>query len=254
MTISHKVAHAVQYIQALELPEFDSANLATASTPLRVAQGEDAGAAVAAGSLVSFVSGLTEQHKNDVLNSTLLAQLAASKAYDRFKQTKLWYDKYVEVLAQVGWVVPAFAFRDYRPSGTSLVLSDAVLEILSAIATGDEMKILRAALTSLREDPKNEGPLHLFDSQSFPDNIGTFQIMPVGEDDGQVVMALAAMDFKSTKHVTRFLWFSWTSSSVKLVQSAQKCVLNEHIYGRVRQQVIDKLAGRASEYIKDIEI
>lgn len=242
------------YIRSIELPSPDARLQSVYNPRAKAFQDNTEGAAVNAGSLVSFVSGLTAQHKSDVLNSTLLAQLAANKKYDRYNQTRQWYDFYVSVLAQVGWVVPAFAYRQYSPSGSSLVVSDAVLAILSAVATGSEVDILRTTLESLKNNPNNEGPLVLFDQQSFPENLGTFQIFPVGEDDGQVVMALAAMEFKAQKHVTRFLWFTWESTSTQLFQSAQKAVLNEDVYGRVRQEVINKLGDRASQYIKDIEI
>lgn len=253
--IKQQVADNVTtYLKQLELPEVDTSLPALFRQEAAVFKDDTQGAAVNAGSLVSFVSGLTEKHKSDVLNSTLLAQLAASKQYDRFKNTMSWYNFYIQVLAQVGWNIPAFAFRDYSPSGSSLVLSDAVLDILNAVATGSEMDILRATLGSLKDKPGNEGPLTLFDQQSFPENVGTFQIFPVSEDDGQVVMAMSAMQFNSEKHVTRFLWWSWTRTSVRLQQSAQKAVLNEDLYGKVRQQVIDKLGDRASQFIKDIEI
>lgn len=254
MNKQHKIDQIKKYIAELPIAPAD-AKLPHIYNPKATAFADkEEGASVDAGSLVSFVSGLTALHKSDVLNSTLLAQLAANKAFDRFKMTREWYGKYCEVLAQVGWVVPTFAYREYSPSGASLQLSDAVLDILSAIATGDEMKIVEATLKSLRDNPSNEGPLTLFDSQSYPENIGTFQILPVGEDDGNVVMVLTALEFKAEKHVTRFLWFSWTSTSVKLFQSAQKSVLNEDVYGQVRAEVIKKLGDRASQYIKDIEI
>lgn len=58
-----------------------------------LADGDEA-AYVDAGSLVSFVAGVSGQHKSDALNSTLLAQLAANKKFDREKQTVEWYDFY----------------------------------------------------------------------------------------------------------------------------------------------------------------
>lgn len=242
------------YIRELPLAPLDSTQPHVYDPKASAFADDKEGAAVDAGSLVSFVSGLTAVHKSDVLNSTLLAQLAASKAFDRFKQTRQWYEKYCEVLAQVGWVVPTFAYREYSPSGASLQLSDAILDILSAIATGDEIKIVQATLTSLKDNPSSQGPLTLFENQSYPENVGTFQILPVGEDDGEVVMVLTALEFRSEKHVTRFLWFSWTTTTVKLFQSAQKSVLNEDVYKLVRQEVIEKLGDRASQYIKDLEI
>src|SRR5262245_44005572 len=56
------------------------------------------GAYVAEGSTVSFVAGVSAQHQADILNSTLLAQLAANKKYDREVATREWYDFYKTVL------------------------------------------------------------------------------------------------------------------------------------------------------------
>ena len=216
---------------------------------------DDAPAAAAnAGSLVSFVGGLLQQNKEDVLNSTLLAQLAATKKYDRYKQTKDWYDFYINVLANVGWVVPAFAFRGFTPTGSSFKMNDAVLQILSAIATGSELAILTATMKALEENKDNQDAVVLFDSQSFPETSGNFQILPVSEDRGDIVMALSAMQFTANKHVTNFLWWKWTTTEVNIFQSAQKAVLNNIIYSKVRQEVINKLGDKAKTFIKDIEI
>lgn len=51
-------------------------------------------AAVDAGSLLSFVEGLSVQEREDVLYSVQLAQRAATGQFDRFTQTHLWYQKY----------------------------------------------------------------------------------------------------------------------------------------------------------------
>ena len=242
------------YIANLEIAEADPKQKTVFRADAPAFLDDEPGAVVDSGSLVSFVGGISGLHKSDVLNSTLLAQLAANKQFDRFKQTREWYTFYTDVLSNLAWNIPNFFFREYQPSGTELVLSDAILDILSAIATGDEMKILEAALSGLRDNPSNEGPLTLFDQQSFPENIGTFQIFPCSMDRGDVVMAQAAMQFTSEKHVTRFLWFKWTSFSVKLFQSSQKGVLNEDIYSKIRQDVITKLGDNAKQFILDLKI
>jgi hypothetical protein len=58
---------------------------------------------VAAASVVSFADGVTGQQKEDLLNSTLLEQLAANHRFDREKDTLNWYEAYRTVLRGVGW-------------------------------------------------------------------------------------------------------------------------------------------------------
>jgi hypothetical protein len=75
---------------------------------------------VAAASVVSFADGVTGQQKEDLLNSTLLAQLAANGRFDRERDTPNWYELYRTVLNGVGWrseVVPPIR----RPPGGTTV-------------------------------------------------------------------------------------------------------------------------------------
>src|SRR3984957_624544 len=58
---------------------------------------------VAAASIVSFADGVSGQQKEDLLNSTLLAQLVANRRCDRERDTLNWYDAYRSVLRGVGW-------------------------------------------------------------------------------------------------------------------------------------------------------
>jgi hypothetical protein len=52
-------------------------------------------------SIVTFDKEISMQYKKDVLNSQLLAQLAADKIAKR--ETYEWYKKYQEVLTRIGW-------------------------------------------------------------------------------------------------------------------------------------------------------
>jgi hypothetical protein len=71
------------------------------------------------GSLVeTFVDGLKGRHLCDVLNVTLLAQLAANVKYDREAEPVPWTKYYTRVLENVGWVVLEFSFSGPRSHET----------------------------------------------------------------------------------------------------------------------------------------
>lgn len=90
------------YIEALELPELHSKRSSDTNSVI------DSAACINNRMLQSFAADLTEQQKSDVLNSTLLAQLAADKAYTKDAagryDVKGWYSKFSEVLLNLGWV------------------------------------------------------------------------------------------------------------------------------------------------------
>ena len=46
--------------------------------------------------------------QEDVLNSTLFAQLAANQSYDRQTRFMEWYEYYRDILWNIGWDVAEF--------------------------------------------------------------------------------------------------------------------------------------------------
>ncbi len=245
------------YVTSLELatPEAASDLVGRRSVAaLRRADGA-AAAFVDAGSAVTFVEGISVERQNDVLDSTLLAQLAANKKYDRERQTEQWYGYYREVLENLGWVVGGFGFQRYEASGTSVRMDKAALEIIKAAATGNELAILTAALDALDKANPDSDQIVLFDANGSQGEGGNFQLATAQQDtSGNVAMALGAFYFKADEHKGRFLFWSWSTQSINFYFSTQRVVLNERIYATVRQAVIDKLGRTRQDFVAGIDI
>lgn len=221
--------------------------------PGSVAAGESA--EVNAGSLTSFTEKLSGQNRSDVKNSTLFAQLAANKAYDRYKQPMDWYRKYVDVLGLIGWNQPAFNFDDYHSKGSTVQLDQAVLGILAAIATAQEVAIVKATMDGLKALGDESKQMLIWDANSNNGDAGNFQIFPADTTpNGDVVMILDGMQFNASSSHTRFLWWTWDTTSIQIKRAASKFVLNEDVYGKVRQAIIDKLGDRAVQLVAEIPI
>jgi hypothetical protein len=214
-----------------------------------------ASAQVNAGSLTSFTQNLSGQNKNDVKNSTLFAQLAANVAYDRTKDPINWYKNYVEVLGQIGWNQPAFAFDTYSSGGSTVQMDEAVLGILARIATGDELAMVAATMEGLKSLGSDTKQMKIWDASACNGSNGNFQIFPVDRvPNGDVVMVLTGMQFNATTSHGRFLWWSWSSTSINIQRAADKFVLNESVYETVRAAIVQKLGERAVQLVADIDI
>lgn len=212
-------------------------------------------AQVNAGSLCSFTERLAGQQKSDVQNSTLFAQLAANKKFDRYLVPMDWYKYYTEVLGTIGWNQPAFAFDTYTSGGSTVKLDEAVLGILAAIATGDELLIVKKTMSGLAGLSDDSKQMLVWNANSNKGNNGNFQIFPVDAlPNGDVVMVLDGMQFDAKTSHARFLWWTWQSSSIKIQRAAHKFVLNESVYSEVRQPIIDKLGDRAKQLVAGIDI
>ncbi len=210
-------------------------------------------AAVDVGSLMSFVEGVGPSDKQDVLLSVQLAQRGASGKYDRFEQTESWYQKYVEILEQLGWVGEQFAFAKYEQHQGELRMDQAALAIITAIATQNQLSVLKEAVDALAKLAEDDGTIRLFDFHSSAQASGNFQIGAVQKsDNGALSLALGAFYFRSNDARRRFLFFSWGAQQVNFWTGAQKMTLNQEFYAGRREAVARKLGDTADEYIEDL--
>lgn len=206
------------------------------------------------GSMVSFVAGVNQQHQQDALNSTLLAQLAANAQYDRTKDTVNWYKAYAQVLETVGWQVQNFNFNQFEASGNTFTVDAVVLQLLSSIATQDELAIAKATIDALQGLDKGDGRLALFNSASHPASNGNFQLAAAVESNNILMLKVGAFYFYSNETTTDFLWWHYSSSDTKFWQGGQVMNLNDQVYGQVRQQIIDKLGSHAKTAIQNLPL
>lgn len=206
------------------------------------------------GSLVSFVNNVPSQQRTDVLNSSLLAQLAANKKHDPYNDTETWFKFYAKVMKNVGWVIQDFEFTAYKISEIDFKLSQLTLQILSGLVGGNAeiMKVLKGTVDSLAKDP---GGVSLYSSKSTSANKGKFLIAPCAVDSSrQVTVALLGLHFEAPQNEKNFFFFKWKSSSMRLWVSTQKCTLNEDLYQQVRDDIRQKLGDKANTNIHKLEL
>ncbi|PCE67550.1 hypothetical protein [Salinivibrio sp. YCSC6] len=242
------------YIETLELATLDSAVVPkkAARRTLAVTKDDKESANVSANSVVSFTKDLPEQLRADVLNSTLFAQLAATAKFNPETDPKGWYQKYNEVLNNIGWNFPSWDFSKVQTSSKGFEISKEVIKLIQKVDVS-AAGMMSAVLESLSASD-NSDAADLFDSVSNPKEDANFQIGPCAYSGKNVVMTSACMFFKATEHVHRFLWFTWKDQSTELWGSARKAELVDDVYARVRNQIIEKLGNRAEKYVMDIDL
>ena len=207
------------------------------------------------GSLVSFVEGVTEEDKNDVLYSVQIAQRAASGAYDRFTQTQFWYQKYTEVLQALGWASEQFSFSLFKQDEGEFRMDQAALGIITAIATQNQLGVLKQAVSALSELADDDGPISLFDFHSSMQSSGNFQLGAVQRsDNGAVSLAIGSFYFHAVDDRRRFLFLRWGTRKIQFWSAAQRMTLNKDFYARRRADVIAKLDADARDFIMDLKL
>ncbi|MBI6854133.1 hypothetical protein YA0002_15255 [Pseudomonas cichorii] len=241
-----------------EHTEAMSARLQSGDQPVVPVEPEGA---VVGGSVIAFTEGVSRQNKEDVMDSFLFATLVANKAFNPESQTQLWYSKYNEVLAKLGWFSTNWSYAQYRTTKQSFTMDQVGLEIIgSAIAaaalpgpaSAAMLKVAADAIAALKAKDK---PLKLFERQSKTHKGGSFRIAACTESsDGFVNVALGAVNFNSTINATNVLFWEWNNSDVSTYQGKNSLVLNSTIYKGVRELVRERLGNNAKDAIAEFEI
>lgn len=251
------------FINSLELPPVhpviarlaNTAKLAAADPPPT----DKPSANIDAGSLVSFTANVSDQHRSDALNSTLLAQLNSDKLFNRFDPAQVipWYQNYTTVLSKIGWDMQEFDFVNYQASGSTFSIDQSIIQILASFLTAPELAVEQAALTAL-ENLKTDDPWYtVWDQQSHSANGGNFQLASCTDNNGAentLVIKMSAYSFSTTETTTRFLWTNYSSSDTQLHYANETATLDEDVYTQVRQQIIDKLGDKAKTFVGSLDI
>ena len=245
-------------VNAIEVPtesEVKDARNMPAMPSALAAEVQKPAAFVDSGSVVAFVSGVTGQNREDVLNSTLLAQMAADKKFSRETQVMDWYAFYQEVLGKVGWVTQGFNWEQYTSQKTSFTMDEAVLEIAAAALTGqEEIAVVTAALEAMKSLKGGDSRLKIFDHSASSDKAGNFQISVCTETNGAVAMKTMAFYYDAEQQSTTVLFFNFSSASTTLNQAVNAQTLDSQIYAQVRQAVITKLGDNAKNFVLNLDI
>lgn len=248
-------------IQALVIPAPTALQLATTLAVPRVIAADPSGreADVDGGSLVSFVAGVSADHRSAALNSTLLAAMNSDTKYNRNKASEVldWYNNYVSVLQLCGWSAQNFGFQNYQASGSTVSINSAIVEIIAAAVTGPELAVVEAGLDALKNLSTDDPWYKVWDQSTHSENGGNFQIVPVSDSSGArntLVMQCSAFAFSTSQTTTRFLWVDYNSSDMQLQYNVQTMTLDEDLWDQVSTTVITKLGSNSKTKIGNLGI
>jgi len=201
-----------------------------------------ASAAAVAGSLVAFAPGVSAQHQQDVLQSLLLAQLAANAKADRHKDPAAWFRAYSSVLEQAAWVVEASTTATRFLPQTSTFSAASVVNFGFRSLTPEESAVVTATLNAFRSDAGGASQV-VFECPSHSGGIGNFQVAFVAEEGGVVGMRILQVSFNAPQHVGRLMLEEFTGAA-KFQLAFLAVTQNEEIYARVRNSIAAKVESR----------
>lgn len=206
---------------------------------------------VVASDVVSFVKGVSSERRQDIVNSSLLAQLVASKQVPDRTNVTQWYQAYFDVLKNIGWVIQDHSFSSYTEEANGLEAHEAILKVAGAFLGGTPaaLAIVMSTLEALKSMDDSKPWMTIFDRETKHANTGHFQIALAEQDDDQFMVSLMAFSLKAQSSLTQILFFKIRKDEVQLEKCAGKVTINDEVLSSVREQVKQKLAAHTSQYI-----
>lgn len=247
----------LKYIDSLELStpdfsfQFDNRLTSTSDLSSNIAEES---AYLNFKTLQSFVANVSKQHQEDALNSMLLAQRAASKAFPDNNQLLEWYNCYFGILSKLGWVFEDSGFLNYNIRKSKFDIYNAILEVLKGALSGNLLEIALKALDALRNLSDKDSRISAFEKYTTTASKGNFQIGVATEEGGVLSFSLCAFILTSKHDVKRILFFKSDKKSVDFEYRASIASLSESIFtDAVRKAIKDKL-GDIGGYVSDLDI
>ncbi|WP_411563868.1 hypothetical protein [Pseudomonas shirazensis] len=211
-------------------------------------------------SLLACGAGMSLQSRNDVKNAFHFATLVADKLYDPQVQSKAWYDQFLKVMQDCGFVAARRSFELETASSVTVTVGAVVFRIMAAAGTavlggpiGDALGTL--AKKAMEKLGSIEGEKRVFitdrkNKQSGMVGLGACMETP----DGEVVLVMSCVNAAAPKANTDLLGVEWNITSSEYYAGSAVLSLNRTIYDRVRDHVENKLGVRSVEDILEYEI
>lgn len=248
---------ARDFVQSAELPEPRARRGAGApsDTVTNALQTTKQQSAVVGSGIAAFAEGVSAQFRQDLVNSTLLAQLVASKKVPDRDQLFDWYDAYFDALANIGWSVQGRDFAMYAESGQNADVNKAIIAILGTVLGpgSTALAMVTGTLEALQSMDADSPWITLFARESQTARQAHFQVTAVSKGEGgEPFVTLAAFGLEARNDMTQVLVFRWRTSQATLRHCSGQVSINPAIAEAVRQPLQQKLAAHVVDYVKSL--
>jgi len=158
-------------------------------------------------SLISFVSNVNGQNRQDILNSTLLAQLAANKKYPNEDQMLNWYDTYIEVLQKTGWNIENKQISNFSSTDSVFEMENVIIDILATALGGTMINVIKETLKAFKGLSESDGKIIAFEKNTHSLSKGSFQMGIADETNDAVTINMGFFYLSTENQINRILFF-----------------------------------------------
>jgi hypothetical protein len=210
-------------------------------------------AAVVGSDIVAFVTGVTAERREAIINSSLLAQLVATSRVADQSRVYDWYGEYFKVLSNIGWVIQQTGFAEYREQQDNFAAHEAILKVAATLLgpASTALALVTTTVQALKSMDKNTPWLTIFNRESQRARTAHFQVsLGEQEPNGQFFVSLMAFGLEASSKITQVLFFKVKRSEAKLKHLSGKVTINTGVLDSIRNDLQTKLVGHATAYVR----
>jgi hypothetical protein len=245
-------ASARDYVLNLDLPEtgpvFEAAPMKFSNQREAIAVGAQ---------LAEFTDAIPAGVRGAIADSILLAQLAANKATAESQDIFRWYDKYVEVLQNIGWQIHDLEFKTQQVSDKNLGMHRAIVPVLAAMlgAQAAAASIVLSVLNGLQEMDTGTPWITLFDQASQHAHGAKFQVTYIDADaQGNPEITLLCFGIQAQRTITQVLFFKFSAQSAEVKNAVGKLAVRMERLNAAKDAIAARVQPFIQDYVKNIDI
>ncbi len=209
------------------------------------------------GNLLACGAGMSAQSRHDVKNAFHFATLVADKAFDAETQSREWYDKFVDVMRDVGFTIPRRSFELETSAELSVTVGAVAVRAIAAAGSAllggtvlsDLAKSAFDKLTTVEEDAR------IIEHKRKNKARGMVGMAACVEtENNDVVMVVSCIQASAPQLDDDILGIQWTLDKTQYYAGTAVLTLNNFVYDKVRESVENKLGVRSVENVLQYDI
>ena len=245
------------FIEGVRLPAAPrrAQTRAVTDTPPLDLKATEAQSVVVGSGLVVAAENVPQQTREDLVNCTLFAQLAASGAVADPRRIPEWYDAYFKTLTAIGWAQNDTQFEEYDFQSKTAEAHKAIIKVLTVLLgpQAAALLVVQTALEALQSMNENSPWITLFDRQSKSGKSARFQVATAQIDPGGLLqVALVGFELVVKASLTQVLFVKYASNSTRLKYAAGKATIYEAALKDQRESIAARLAAYRSAYVAQV--
>lgn len=249
--MSLDVSSALDFVRSVDLPPTEPSD--ALSVDAMVAGRTNA--TVVGSDVISFTTEVKPEMRQAIIDSALLAQLAATRKVGDASKVYDWYDTYFNTLKNVGWVIQDHGFAEFTETANNLEAHQAALDIAAGLlGPGTALSLVKTTLDSLLRAEENEPFFVIFNRETRHAESARFQVSVAEAEATGHFITLVAFGMKARTTLTHVLIVKMRSSEIDIKHQSGKATINTDLLQAVHPLIQSRIIAHQRDFIVDLPI